>query len=82
MVFDNKKLKVREIPKTVGISNERVYNILHKHLQMRKMCKRWVPRSVAIDQKRIRESNSEKSLAYFNRNPKGFLRRFVTMNKI
>jgi len=60
MVLDNKKLKVREISKTVGISNERVYNTLYKHFQMRKMCARRVPRSHTIDQKHIRLSNSEK----------------------
>ena len=34
MGLNNKKLKVHEIAKTVSILNERVYNILHKHLQM------------------------------------------------
>ena len=60
MVLGNKKLKVCEIAKTVGISNEREYNILHKHLQMRKLCARWVPRSLTIDHKHIGASNSEK----------------------
>ena len=32
-------------------------------------------------QKHIRVTTSKKNLAYFNRNPKVFLRRFVTMDK-
>ena len=70
MVLGNMKLKKLEIDKTVCISNKLVYNILHKHLQLRKLCARLVPRSLTIDQKGIRVSNSEQSLAYFNRNPK------------
>jgi len=42
MVLDNKKLKEHEISKTVVISNERVYNILHKYLQIRNLCARCV----------------------------------------
>ena len=49
MVLENKKLKVREIAKMVGISNERVCNVLHQHLHMKKLCARWVPRSLTID---------------------------------
>ena len=81
MVLENKKLKVREIAKMVGISNERVCNVLHQHLHMKKLCAKWVPRSLTIDQKRIRVNNSEQNLAYFNRNPREFLRRFVTMDE-
>ena len=55
-------------------------NILHPHLCMRKLCASWVPWLLKIDQKRIRVTSSEQNLAYFNRNPKEFLRRFVTMN--
>ena len=45
---------------------------------MKKLCARWVCK---IDQKRIRVNNSEQNLAYFNCNPREFLRRFVTMDE-
>ena len=48
---------------------------------MRKLCARWVPRFLTIDQKRIRVTTSEQNLAYCNRDPKEFLRRFVTMDE-
>ena len=76
MVLDDKKLKVREIAETTSISTERVHNILHEHLHMKKLCARWVPRLLTIDQKRIRVTTSEQNLAHFNSNPKEFLRRF------
>ena len=82
IVLNDQKVKVREIAEIISILNECVVNILHTHLSMRKLCARWMPRMFTIDQKRIRLSASEKNLAYFNCNPKKFLRRFVTMNEI
>lgn len=81
IVLDDPKVKVREIAAVVGISTERVYNILHEHLHMKKLCARWVPRLLTIDQKRIRVTTSEQNLANFKRNPKEFLRRFITMDE-
>jgi hypothetical protein len=37
MVMDDRKLKVQEIASALGISSEWVYNILHQHLNMRKL---------------------------------------------
>ena len=48
---------------------------------MRKLCARWVPRFLTHDQKRIRVTTLEQNLAYFDRNPKDFLRRFVMMDE-
>ena len=81
IVLNDPKVEVREVAEIVSISTEHVVNILHTHLCMRKLCARWVPQLLAIDQKRIRVTISEKNLAYFNRNTKKFLRRFVTMDE-
>ena len=70
IVLNDPKVKVCKISEITSISTERMVNILHKHLCMRKLCARWVPRLLTIDQKRIRVTTSEKNLAYFNRNPK------------
>jgi hypothetical protein len=43
MVLDYRRVKVREIAETRGISKERVVYILHKELDMKKLCARWVP---------------------------------------
>jgi hypothetical protein len=37
MVMDDRRVKVRGIASAVGISSERVHNILHQHLNMRKL---------------------------------------------
>ena len=48
---------------------------------MRKLCARWVPRLLTIDQKHIRVTTPKQNLVYFNRNPKEVLRRFVSMDE-
>ena len=49
IVLNDLKVKVREMAEIVSISTERVVNILHTHLCMRKLCGRWVPRLLTID---------------------------------
>ena len=53
LAIDNRKLKVRLIFKMVNISTERVNNILHNRLNMRKLCARWVP-GVLTDQQKLK----------------------------
>ena len=48
---------------------------------MRKLSARWVPRLLTPDNKRNRETTSEQCLTLFKRNPKEFLRRFVTVDE-
>ena len=73
-----KHLKVKVI---VSISTERVVNILHTHLCIRKLCAKWMPRLLIIEHKSIRVTTSDQNLAYFNRSPKEFLGRFMTMDE-
>ena len=72
IVLNEPKVKVREIAEIVSISTERVVNILHSHLCMRKLYAKWVPRLLPIYQKCIPVTTSGQNLAYFNRNPKIF----------
>ncbi|XP_014485934.1 PREDICTED: uncharacterized protein LOC106750247, partial [Dinoponera quadriceps] len=76
-----RRLKVREIAEAVGISKDRVGHILHEILVMKKLSARWVPRLLTPDNKRNRETTSEQCLTLFKRNPKEFLRRFVTVDE-
>ena len=74
-------MKVREIAEAVGISTERVHNILHEKLHVKKLCTRWVPRLLTFDQKRMRKDISMQCLVIFKRNPQDFWRRFVTVDE-
>ena len=81
IVFNDPQVKVHEIAQIVSISTERMVNILHTYLCLRKLRTRWVSRLLTINQKRIRVTTSEQNLAYFNHNPKEFLRRIVTIDE-
>jgi len=54
MLLDDRRMKVREIAETIGISKESVGYILHEELDMKRHCARWVPRLLIADQKRTR----------------------------
>lgn len=81
MVTKDHRIKVREIAETLKISKGSVGTILHKHLFMKKLCARWVPRLLSDEQKQHRIDDSEWNLAMFKRNPNEFIRRFVTMDE-
>jgi hypothetical protein len=64
MVLDDRRIKVREIAETLGISKEHVGYILREELHMKKLCARWVP-CLLTGQKRIRMKISEQCLVAF-----------------
>jgi len=56
LVLADRRLKIREIDETVGMSKDRVSHILHEILGMRKLSARWVPRLLTPDNTRNRET--------------------------
>jgi histone-lysine N-methyltransferase SETMAR len=82
MVLDDRRMKVREIAETTGISKERVGYILHEELDMKKLCARWVPRLLTADKKRTCMKISEQCLERFNKNKTDFVCRFIAMDEI
>jgi hypothetical protein len=54
---------------------------VHEYLDMRKLCAKWVPRVLAIDQKQQRVDDLEQCLAIFNHNKDEFFRRYITMDQ-
>jgi DNA-binding Xre family transcriptional regulator len=67
-VLDDRRMKVRELAETIGISTERVGYILHEELDMKKLCTRWLSCLLKTDQKRTRMKISEHCLERFNKN--------------
>ncbi|XP_036347344.1 histone-lysine N-methyltransferase SETMAR-like [Rhagoletis pomonella] len=62
-VMDDRRLKVRELADIEGISKSTVHRILSEDLEMRKLCPRWVPHLLTLDQKQCREEVSIECLA-------------------
>ena len=81
MVLDDRRVKVHEIEEALGISRERAFHILHNELGLKKLSARWVPHLLNPEQKRITVRNSAKGLEIFNRDPKDFKRRLVTVDE-
>lgn len=81
IILKDRRVKLREIADIVNISYERVSNIIHEHLHMRKLSARFVPRLLTIDQKRIRVNTSEQCLAMMRHNPDDFWRRVITVDE-
>jgi histone-lysine N-methyltransferase SETMAR len=82
MVLDDQRMKEHEIAETIGISKEGVGCILHEELRMKKLCARWVPRLLTVDQKRTCMKISEQCLERFNKNKTDFACPFITMDEI
>ena len=54
MIESDARVTYCEIEKTLGISAPTVNSILHEHLNVRKVCARWVPRKLTTEQKQHR----------------------------
>jgi histone-lysine N-methyltransferase SETMAR len=81
MVLDDRRMQVREIAVTIGISKERVGYILHEELIMKMLCAIWVPRLLTAVQKHTCMKSSEQCLERFNKNKTNFMRRFITRDE-
>ena len=56
IVLDDRRLKVRELTDIIGISKSVVHRILTENLDMRKLCARWLPRLLTMEQKQYRKN--------------------------
>ncbi|KAF7271131.1 hypothetical protein GWI33_015958 [Rhynchophorus ferrugineus] len=81
IILNDRKLKLNEIADTLKILTERVHHIIHKYLGMRKLCVKWVPRELTLEQKQRRVDDSEQCLKMTKRNKPEFLCTYVTMDE-
>lgn len=81
LILENRRLTIKEIADTIGISYERTQNIIINELGFSKVSARWVPRLLSVEQKRIRLTNSRDCLEMFEADPQDFMDRFVTMDE-
>ncbi|KAF7276305.1 hypothetical protein GWI33_010683 [Rhynchophorus ferrugineus] len=81
MISNDRKLKLNEIADSLKISTECVHYIIHKYLDMRKHCAKWVPRELIFDQKQRRIDDSEQCLKMIKRNKPEILHPYVTIDE-
>ena len=68
LVMRDRRLKVLDVAREVGISYGSVLNILHDHLGLSKVCARWVPRLLTPVQKSFRVETCSELLAIYSAN--------------
>ena len=81
LILTDRKLKLCEIAEELKISEGSVFTILHEHLSMRKLCWKWVPCLLTINQKPQSINNSECTLQLFQCNKKELLHKYVIMDE-
>lgn len=54
LLADDPTTNVRELARILQISQGLVHNIVHKHLQMSRVCAKWVPKLLTAEQKQAR----------------------------
>ncbi|KAL9895462.1 histone-lysine N-methyltransferase SETMAR-like [Glossina fuscipes fuscipes] len=81
MIKIDGQLTLSEIAAAMDVSSERVLHILKKELSLRKVCSRWVPNVLSINQKQQRIEFSTQNLNLFRKNEIDFKRRFVTTDE-
>ena len=81
MELADRRIKVGELADMVGISKSSVHWILTEHLYIKKLCARWLPRLLTIEQKQCWADISTECLTKFRCNKSEFLRQFITIHK-
>ena len=81
MILNDRRVKVREIVKAIGISYDMVITISHKKLSIKKLLTRWVPRLLTDENERKCVSDSMAGLELFRCNASEFLRRYITVDE-
>jgi [histone H3]-lysine36 N-dimethyltransferase SETMAR len=81
LVLADRRLTIRYIAKTVGISFGSTQTILTEHLKLRKVSARWVPRMLTTDQQHDRLKTCRQLLERFSANREDFIFRYVTVDE-
>lgn len=54
LIMQDRHVTYREIEAFLGISMTSIYKILHEHLAVKKICSRWIPHNLTVEQKQAR----------------------------
>ena len=54
LIMQDRHVTYREIAASLGLGMTSIHSILHQHLAVHKVCSRWIPHNLTIDQKQCR----------------------------
>nr|XP_040566407.1 uncharacterized protein LOC121116227 [Lepeophtheirus salmonis] len=75
IIMGNRKVKLQKMADALKLSKGSIYSIIHKHLGMKKLFSKWVPRLLTPKQKQQREDDSKNCWEMYTRKKKKILRR-------
>ncbi|XP_069832276.1 histone-lysine N-methyltransferase SETMAR-like [Dendropsophus ebraccatus] len=78
LILENCRISAKGIANIIGISCELVFVIIHKHLNMKKLSAKWVPKCLTTDQKSMRVKTSSFICQHF-KTIMNFLDQLVSM---
>ncbi|GFV36160.1 uncharacterized protein TNCV_1974961 [Trichonephila clavipes] len=78
LVLDNSRITMGEIHRLLDISVGTTRIIMHQHLDFQKICARWVPNQLTIEQRNTRIALSLSHLQRYHEEEYGFLSQIVT----
>ena len=81
LVLADRRVTIRYLVETTGISYGSIQRILSNELNMNKVSARWVPRMLTAEQKKNRVNISRANLEYYQADEDRFLSRFITMDE-
>lgn len=81
LVLEDRRVKLWQLAEAIGISKERIGDILHSHLHMKKVCARWVPKMLTPLDKQRRVTTSQEFLDICGDNPDDVFSRLVTVDE-
>jgi histone-lysine N-methyltransferase SETMAR len=81
LILESRRIAVPNIASKVRASAGSVETIIHEHLLFKKVCARWVPKIMTLDQKAQHDPVSAEHLNLFEPEENAFLQRVVTCNE-
>ena len=77
----DRRITVRQVSQRVDRSVGTVHTIIHKNLNMRRLCARWIPKMLSGCQKAQRVESCQRFVQRFEREGEDFLSRIVTADE-
>ena len=81
MLQEDRRWTVREISEMLNLKRTAVHNIVTEHLNLTKVCARWVPRLLSADEKTSRVAASNDFIRRYERQGARFLQRIITTDE-
>ena len=81
VIMTDRRVTVRYVAECLKLSYGTTYHIITDILAYNKVCARWVPRMLTLENKQVRLTTSRDNLHQYNADPAKFLRKYVTMDE-